>query len=215
MKYDPDLEAGPPKSLMSIRCGQSGTRYKSGPHHLPQRLQLRPKTILLLQANAAGDTEYHERPILVDLLRSHARAKAQCSRWTILCPSYHSTCSITLRLSGSPTHLNKEARSWRVHSKRLLCRVRLERPHISGLQIFATAQWSLWRCRQHAARSQYLLEIFTLMLKDNLGLTIINIQDERRVDLDVYRLRRRFLKAPYELSTHQQIMIVQLGFFQG
>jgi hypothetical protein len=28
---------------------------------------------------------------------------------------------ITLGLSGSPTQLNKEARSWRVRSKRLLC----------------------------------------------------------------------------------------------
>lgn len=53
------------------------------------------------------------------------------------------------------------------------------------------------------------------MLEDNLGLTIIDIQDERGVDLDVYRLRRRFIKAPSELSSHQHVMIVQPGLIQG
>jgi hypothetical protein len=66
--------------------------------------------------------------------------------------------------------------------------------------------------RQHAARSQRLPEILVLMLKDNLGYTVLEIQDERGIDLDIDRWCRGLLKTPYDLSAHHYVMVVHPRF---
>ena len=43
--------------------------------------------------------------------------------------------------------------------------------------------------RQYASRAKGLLEIFMFLLKDNPGHRILDVQDERGIDLDVDRLR--------------------------
>jgi len=53
-----------------------------------------------------------------------------------------------------------------------------------------------------------------LVLKDNRGYTMLDIQDERGIDLDIDRWRRCLLKAPYKLSSHHCVMFVQPRFIQ-
>jgi len=48
-----------------------------------------------------------------------------------------------------------------------------------------------------------------LMVKDNRRPIVLDIQDERGIDSDIDRLRRRPLKTPYELSAHHCLMFVE------
>jgi len=78
---------------------------------------------------------------------------------------------------------------------------------------YARANSRLWR--KNAAGAHSLLEIFVLVLKDNLGRTLIDIQDKRRMDIDIDRLYRWSLKTPYENRPHQHVMLADSGFLQG
>ena len=49
--------------------------------------------------------------------------------------------------------------------------------------------------RQHATRSQQLLEIFVFMLKHDLGCILVDVQDEPRLDLDLGRPHGGSLKT--------------------
>jgi hypothetical protein len=50
---------------------------------------------------------------------------------------------------------------------------------VIGYQAFRARLW-LWR--QYAMRTQCLLEVFVLKLKDNRECPLMNIQDERGID---------------------------------
>src|SRR6188768_410374 len=59
-----------------------------------------------------------------------------------------------------------------------------------------------------AGHSQHLPKVLGIMLKDDLGHTVLGMQDERGINRDVGRWCRRPFKAPFELSAHHCVMLV-------
>ena len=57
-------------------------------------------------------------PYAIDVQVKHINVNNLRSRWDFIL--FRTQERLTLRLSASPTQLNKEDRSWRVRSKRLL-----------------------------------------------------------------------------------------------
>jgi hypothetical protein len=85
----------------------------------------------------------------------------------------------------------------------------LEAPHVptnTALLVPATIPRPSWPRRQYAACSQCLLELVTLVLKNNRCRTFVDVQDERGIDRDVNWWRRRLVKTPEELNSRQDVV---------